>query len=387
MRRMGILMLSLVVLFGCADIQSRLRSSPQDETVEEARRAARNALQEARTWEAPKYRPDEFDAARSKFDVTRQRSSEFTTEELVNRYRRAETMANRATIDSLLDQMDEKDEEVSQLKQRIGTLEQELKQLNQNLAEVREQNQILQQDLERVREQKNPLTQRVQRLESENRNLEDKLEEVKQERMRLQRRLQQHERQLEQRERALEKREQQIESLESDLAARTRELQDLRQENQSIAREFREKLEEASVREEQGGVVVNIQEKVLFDLGKAVLKSGAKQTLRKVVSVLRKYPEREIRVEGHTDTLPIHTERFPSNWELSSQRALNVLKYMTGELGIQKRRIAAVAYGEYQPLLPNTSPENRARNRRVEIVLLPKKRPRTTREASESGTG
>jgi chemotaxis protein MotB len=77
-----------------------------------------------------------------------------------------------------------------------------------------------------------------------------------------------------------------------------------------------------------------------------------------------------IRVEGHTDNVPIYTKRFPSNWELSTVRAVNVLKYFADAGGIDPRRLSAVGYGESKPLVANISPQSRAKNRRVEIVLI-----------------
>jgi len=84
--------------------------------------------------------------------------------------------------------------------------------------------------------------------------------------------------------------------------------------------------------------------------------------------------DNQIRIEGHTDDLPIHNSVFPSNWELSSARAISVLRYFI-QKGIEPQRLAAVGYGEYHPLVPNTSPENRARNRRVEIYIQKKEKP------------
>jgi chemotaxis protein MotB len=75
-------------------------------------------------------------------------------------------------------------------------------------------------------------------------------------------------------------------------------------------------------------------------------------------------------VEGHTDNVPIHTRQFPSNWELSTARAVNVLKYFADADRIDPRRLSAVGYGESKPLVNNDSPRNRAKNRRVEIVLI-----------------
>ncbi len=121
------------------------------------------------------------------------------------------------------------------------------------------------------------------------------------------------------------------------------------------------------------GLLIRIDSPVLFDLGKANIKPNAYPILDKVVEMTRDW-DNEIRIEGHTDDLPIHNSRFPSNWELSAARALSVLRYFIGK-GIEPQRLAAVGYGEYHPLVPNSSPENRARNRRVEIYIEKKEKP------------
>jgi len=78
----------------------------------------------------------------------------------------------------------------------------------------------------------------------------------------------------------------------------------------------------------------------------------------------------DIRVEGHTDDLPISTKRFPSNWELSTARATSVVRYYLENYDVDPRQFSAAGYSEYKPLYDNDSPENRAKNRRVEIVVL-----------------
>lgn len=117
------------------------------------------------------------------------------------------------------------------------------------------------------------------------------------------------------------------------------------------------------------GVVVRFADRVLFDLGRAELKPEALEILAQVAEVLKDVPN-PVRVEGHTDDLPIRTERFPSNWELSTARATNVIRHLIEEHGFDPRRLSAAGYGEYRPLVPNDSMENRALNRRVDIVLL-----------------
>lgn len=120
---------------------------------------------------------------------------------------------------------------------------------------------------------------------------------------------------------------------------------------------------------QERGVVVRFADQVLFDSGRAVLKPESRRILDRVADSLRRWPN-QIRVEGHTDNVPIHNEQFPSNWELSTARATRVLRYLVEEQGLQPTRLAAVGYGEFRPLRPNDTPADRAVNRRVDIVLL-----------------
>ncbi len=115
------------------------------------------------------------------------------------------------------------------------------------------------------------------------------------------------------------------------------------------------------------GILIRIDAPLLFPSGKADLKSEVIPVLDKIVEMAKGWPN-SIRIEGHTDNRPIHSVRFPSNWELSSARAIAVLRYFI-KRGVPAGRLAAVGYGEYHPLLPNTTPENMAKNRRVEIYI------------------
>lgn len=117
------------------------------------------------------------------------------------------------------------------------------------------------------------------------------------------------------------------------------------------------------------GVTVRFADRVLFDLGKAELKSEALAVLSELAGLLETIPN-HVRVEGHTDDLPINNERFPSNWELSTARATTVLRYLVEEHGMAPDSLSAAGYGEYRPIEDNATAENRAQNRRVDIVLL-----------------
>ncbi|MDR3579412.1 MAG: OmpA family protein [Oryzomonas sp.] len=117
------------------------------------------------------------------------------------------------------------------------------------------------------------------------------------------------------------------------------------------------------------GLIVSLKEAGFFDSGQAQIKPSAHELLNTIAEVMTQY-NNPLRVEGHTDNVPISTSQFPSNWELSTARATNVLKYLIKYYDAEPETISATGYGEYRPVTDNTTPENRAKNRRVDIVLL-----------------
>ncbi len=120
------------------------------------------------------------------------------------------------------------------------------------------------------------------------------------------------------------------------------------------------------------GIIIRIQDEVLFPRGSAELSVPAKIFLRKLASILKDLPY-DIKIEGHTDDIPVKSGRYKDNWELSTARALSVL-YEFQKDGIPPQKLSAAGYSYYRPLVPNTSEANRAKNRRIEIVLAePKK--------------
>ncbi len=124
----------------------------------------------------------------------------------------------------------------------------------------------------------------------------------------------------------------------------------------------------AEVRIEERGVVMELPDKIFFEIGQADLKPEALMVLEKLADLFRGLDNRVI-VEGHTCDLPIRTDRFPSNWELSVGRSVAVTRYLVDRQGLSPERFIATGYGEYQPLVPNDSPTNRAKNRRVTVVI------------------
>lgn len=170
----------------------------------------------------------------------------------------------------------------------------------------------------------------------------------------------------------------QLQQLQQELNRKNQRIEQLREENQTIQTQLDQAVKGGETSTEDQSVVLRLPNRVLFELGSAYLSREGKTALRSAAEVLGEHPDRTIRVEGHADTLPITTPRYPSNWELSSHRATNVLRFLVDDQGIGRRRITAVGYGEYHPLVPNNSPENRAKNRRVEIALHPPELPSRT---------
>ena len=126
-------------------------------------------------------------------------------------------------------------------------------------------------------------------------------------------------------------------------------------------------LEVAIVR---GRLVLQLPQDILFASGSATLGPDGTTTLREIAGVLATFDDRFFQVEGHTDNVPIATRQFPSNWELSSARALAVVRILI-EGGVAPGRVSGAGFGEFQPRASNDTPEQRALNRRIEIVMMP----------------
>lgn len=119
-----------------------------------------------------------------------------------------------------------------------------------------------------------------------------------------------------------------------------------------------------------GRMVLELQTDILFDSGKAELSELGTATITEVGQLLAELPDRKFQVEGHTDNVPIKNKRYPSNWELASARAINVVKAMI-EAGMNPALVSAAAFADTRPSASNETEEGRAANRRIEIVIVP----------------
>ncbi len=176
-----------------------------------------------------------------------------------------------------------------------------------------------------------------------------------------------------------------IDGLNQEVGSLNKELSKVKQEKDAeLARlqniqknlmyQLRKEIEakDAQVKMGENGVTITFLAQIFFDSGKAVIKKEGLTILDKIVQPLDEI-EREIRIEGHTDNEPIkHTKYiYKSNWELSAARALSVLHFLEGK-GIDSKFLSAAGYGEFRPVVNNDSKSGRLKNRRVEIVILPK---------------
>jgi chemotaxis protein MotB len=129
-----------------------------------------------------------------------------------------------------------------------------------------------------------------------------------------------------------------------------------------------------TISELKGKLTVNMVDSILFDSGRAEVKKGGLEILGKVVSILKDVKDKSIRIEGHTDNVQISralAQRYPTNWELSAARSINVARFLQDQ-GIDPANLSAVAYGEWKPVATNDTAEGKAKNRRIEIILVPK---------------
>jgi chemotaxis protein MotB len=174
--------------------------------------------------------------------------------------------------------------------------------------------------------------------------------------------------------------------LEASVRDKEAELADIRSTQDQLMDELQQEIEAGQVRVErlQDKLRVDVVDEILFDSGEAVLKLEGRAVLAKVAGVLQD-ANRLVEVQGHTDNVPIRgrlAERFPTNWELSAARAVNVVRFLQEETGLPPTRLSALAMSEYRPRGDNETEQGRKANRRIEILLAPLPETATPTESS-----
>ncbi|MDZ7816900.1 MAG: OmpA family protein [Planctomycetota bacterium] len=160
----------------------------------------------------------------------------------------------------------------------------------------------------------------------------------------------------------------------AELQAKLEELKASKQELEDERSKLENKLanvEGVTVSKRGDEILLTLENRILFDSGKTDLKPGAKQAIDAIADALKTdFPNRMIRIEGHTDSDPISKAVYPSNWELSVARAANVLHGLRKK-GVEEKRMSIAGFAYFRPVAPNDTAENKAKNRRVEIFILP----------------
>lgn len=165
--------------------------------------------------------------------------------------------------------------------------------------------------------------------------------------------------------------------LEKERAAKEAEILRLTKAHDDLSRSLQDEIAKGNITIQQvrDRLTINMVDKVLFDSGQAQVKPAGLKVLKQVSDIVKDVPDKQIRIEGHTDNVPISArlrEKFPSNWELSTARATTVVRYLIDEGGINRSTISAAGFADTRPVASNESDEGKASNRRIEIVLYPK---------------
>ncbi len=168
------------------------------------------------------------------------------------------------------------------------------------------------------------------------------------------------------------------EDLKEQLAAKEAEIEELTRTRREIEESLKEQIEQRDIKIEEieGKLKVIFVDKILFGSGSVRVKKKGREVLLKLADSLKDAKDQNIVVEGHTDDVPISKSlqaKFPSNWELSTARAAAVVRFLRGKAGVEPERLTACGYGSYQPVASNETEEGRRQNRRIEIILAPKK--------------
>ncbi len=166
-------------------------------------------------------------------------------------------------------------------------------------------------------------------------------------------------------------------SLEHERAAKEAEIQRLTKTHEDLTKSLEAEIAKGDIkiRQVRDRLTINMVDRVLFDSGQAKVKPAGLKVLKQVSDILKKVADKQIRIEGHTDNVPIRgklKERYPTNWELSTARATNVVRYLIEDGGVDQVNLAAVGYADTRPVASNDGEEGRTTNRRIEITLYPK---------------
>jgi chemotaxis protein MotB len=245
----------------------------------------------------------------------------------------------------------------SELQSRLDNLEKEKGQLNSELGNVRGHIADLEQKLASgsasAQEEIAKLQTQASTLESDAARIAKEREQLRQEQSQL------------------------AATLEQERLAKEEEIARLTRAQEALSKSLKDEIAKGNITIQQvrDRLTINMVDRVLFDSGHAQVKPAGTKVLKQVSDVLNQISDKHIRIEGHTDNVPISSKlqnRFKTNWELSTARATTVVRYLIDQGGVEREYLSAVGYADTHPLASNDSEEGRSSNRRIEIVLYPK---------------
>jgi chemotaxis protein MotB len=245
----------------------------------------------------------------------------------------------------------------NELQSRLDSLENEKGQLNSELGNVRGQITDLEQKLASgsasAREEIAKLQKQASELEANAARTAKEREQLRQEQSQL------------------------AATLEQERLAKEEEIKRLTRTQEELSKSLQDEISKGNITIQQvrDRLTINMVDRVLFDSGQAQVKPAGVKVLKQVGDVLNKITDKQIRIEGHTDNVPISSklqDRFKTNWELSTARATTVVRYLIDQGGVDRQYLSAVGYADTHPLASNDSEEGRSSNRRIDIVLYPK---------------
>ena len=223
-------------------------------------------------------------------------------------------------------------------------------------------------EMQAQRDQVSKLTSALDGLEQKNKEQQDKLDAMKLQNAQMSEQLHRMGVNVEDQKRNMDE----MNKLVEELKAKERQAQQRLATFRGMLERFNKMIASGKLRVRivRGRMVVELSENILFDSGRADLKTEGQQALTEVAGVLTSIADRDFQIAGHTDNIPIKSARFPSNWHLSTARAVTVALYLADH-GVPPVRLSAAGYADTQPAASNDTPEGRQQNRRIEIVLMP----------------
>ena len=277
-------------------------------------------------------------------------------------------------------------DEIARMQQRMGTLETEvarisdlearLSERDSQISSMQERTSQLEMEAARAKELEGTLSKRDQEIETLRQAVADReklagtVAALTQERDDLSLKLQGQSD-------LLQSEEEERQRLVEERAAKEAEIQRLTQTHSQLAESLKAEIAKGNIQIQQvrDKLTINLVDKILFDSGRVDIKAQGLDVLKQVSDVLVNVTDKQIRIEGHTDNVPIRgklQERYPSNWELSTARATNVVRYLIQKGELSPTNLTAVGHADTQPVANNDEEEGRSLNRRIEIVLFPK---------------